>query len=171
MPPSTYSARGACGKAQVGPQNSLFTVQDLARFAVGLNHAKPLGRAGLELSWTPVRLNNGGSYPYGLGWNIVEQRGYRRIGHSGTWRGFHATFQRYPDFDLTVIVLLNQGQANSNFMNGVGTVSAGLNAENAAPSATLEAEATAQERCGSTQDHRDAVEAFVSKSEPNFHGR
>jgi 2-(1,2-epoxy-1,2-dihydrophenyl)acetyl-CoA isomerase len=37
--------------------------------------------------------------------------------------------------------------------------------------ATLEGEATAQERCGSTQDHRDAVEAFVSKSEPNFHGR
>jgi CubicO group peptidase (beta-lactamase class C family) len=90
-----------------------FTVRDLARFAVGLNHAKPLGREGLELSWTPVRLNHDGSYPYGLGWNIVEQRGYRRIGHSGAWRGFHATFQRYPDFDLTVIVLLNQSQSNS----------------------------------------------------------
>ena len=100
-----------------------FTVQDLARFAIGLNHAKPLGRAGLELSWTPVRLNDGGSYPYGLGWNIVEQRGYRRIGHSGAWRGFHATFQRYPDFDLTVIVLLNMSQANS---EGIAVGIAGL---------------------------------------------
>ena len=88
-----------------------FTVRDLARFAVGLNHAKPLGREGLELSWTPVRLNHDGSYPYGLGWNIVEQRGYRRIGHSGAWRGFQATIQRYPDFDITVIVLANLAQA------------------------------------------------------------
>ena len=100
-----------------------FTVRDLARFAIGLNHAKPLGREGLELSWTPVRLNNGGTYPYGLGWNIVEQRGFRRIGHSGAWQGFHATFQRYPDFDLTVIVLLNLGQANS---EGIATALAGL---------------------------------------------
>jgi CubicO group peptidase (beta-lactamase class C family) len=100
-----------------------FTVHDLARFAIGLNHAKPLGREGLELTWTPVRLNNGGTYPYGLGWNILEQRGYRRIGHSGAWQGFHATFQRYPDFDLTVIVLLNLGQANS---EGIAVALAGL---------------------------------------------
>ncbi len=90
-----------------------FSARDLAGWARGLNHAKVLGRAGLELSWTPVRLNNGGTYPYGLGWNLLEQRGYRRIGHSGAWRGSHATFQRYPDFDLTVIVLMNLGQANS----------------------------------------------------------
>ena len=90
-----------------------FSVRDLAQWAKGLNHAKVLGDAGLELSWTPVRLNNAGTYPYGLGWNILEQRGYRRIGHSGAWRGSHATVQRYPDFDLTVIVLLNLGQANS----------------------------------------------------------
>jgi len=100
-----------------------FTVRDLAQFAIGRNHAKPLGQDGLKLSWTPVRLNNGGTYPYGLGWNIVEQRGYRRIGHSGAWSGFHATFQRYPDFDLTVIVLLNLGQANS---EGIATSLAGL---------------------------------------------
>ena len=100
-----------------------FTVRDLAHFAIGLNHAKPLGKDGLKLSWTAVRLNNCGSYPYGLGWNIVEQRGYRRIGHSGAWRGFHAAFQRYPDFDLTVIVLLNLGQANS---EGVATTLAGM---------------------------------------------
>jgi CubicO group peptidase (beta-lactamase class C family) len=100
-----------------------FTARDLAQFAIGLDHAKPLGQEGLKLSWTPVRLNNGGTYPYGLGWNIVEQRGHRRIGHSGAWSGFHATFQRYPDFDLTVIVLLNLGQANS---EGIATALAGL---------------------------------------------
>jgi hypothetical protein len=75
------------------------------------------------MSWTPVKLNNGGTYPYGFGWNIFEQRGYRRIGHSGAWRGCHATIQRYPEFDLTVIVLLNLGQANS---EGVAVGIAGL---------------------------------------------
>ena len=32
-----------------------FTVLDLAHWAIGLNHGKVLGRAGLEMSWTPVR--------------------------------------------------------------------------------------------------------------------
>jgi CubicO group peptidase (beta-lactamase class C family) len=99
------------------------SVRDFARWAIGLNHGKVLGRSGLELSWTPVRLNNGGTYPYGLGWNLFEQRGYRRIGHSGAWLGSHATIQRYPDFDLTVIVLLNLGQANS---EGIAVGIAGL---------------------------------------------
>lgn len=99
------------------------SVRDFAQWATGLNHGKVLGRSGLKLSWTPVRLNNGGVYPYGLGWNLFEQRGYRRIGHSGAWLGSHATIQRYPDFDLTVIVLLNQGQANS---EGIAVGVAGL---------------------------------------------
>jgi CubicO group peptidase (beta-lactamase class C family) len=100
-----------------------FSVRDLAQWAIGLNHGKVLGRAGLQMSWTPVQLNHAGTYPYGLGWNIVEQRGYRRIGHSGAWLGSHATIQRYPDFDLTVIVLLNLGQANS---EGIAVGIAGL---------------------------------------------
>ena len=100
-----------------------FTVRDVAQWAIGLNHAKVLGRAALDLSWTPVRLNDAGAYPYGLGWNLFEQRGYRRIGHSGAWRGNHATVQRYPDFDLTVIVLLNLAQANS---EGIAVGIAGL---------------------------------------------
>jgi CubicO group peptidase (beta-lactamase class C family) len=88
-----------------------FTVRDMARWAIGLNHGKALSRAGLKMSWTPVRLNDGGTYPYGFGWNLTQQRGYRRIGHSGAWLGFQATIQRYPEFDITVIVLANLAQA------------------------------------------------------------
>jgi CubicO group peptidase (beta-lactamase class C family) len=88
-----------------------FTVRDFAQWAIGLNHGKALSRAGREMSWTPVRLNDGGTYPYGFGWNLTQQRGYRRIGHSGAWLGFQATIQRYPDFDISVIVLANLAQA------------------------------------------------------------
>ncbi len=84
-----------------------FTVRDLAQWAIALNHWRIPSRTGLEASWTPVRLNSGGTYPYGFGWQITQQRGFRRIGHSGAWQGFQTTIQRYPDFDLTVIVLDN----------------------------------------------------------------
>jgi len=84
-----------------------FTVRDLAQWAIALNHWRIPSRTGLEASWTPVRLNSRGTYPYGFGWQITQQRGFRRIGHSGSWQGFQTTIQRYPDFDLTVIVLDN----------------------------------------------------------------
>jgi CubicO group peptidase (beta-lactamase class C family) len=88
------------------------SVHDLVRWTIGLDQGKVLSRAALEASWTPVRLAGGASYPYGLGWHLSQQRGYRRIGHGGSWQGFWTTIQRYPDFGLTVVVLANLAQAN-----------------------------------------------------------
>ncbi len=83
------------------------SVRDLAAWAIALNHGRVPSRSVLEASWTPVQLNSGATYPYGFGWRIGEQRGYRQIGHSGAWQGFQTSIQRYPDFGLTVIVLAN----------------------------------------------------------------
>ena len=88
-----------------------FTVRDLAQWAVALNHWRIPSRTGLETIWSPVRLNSGGTYPYGFGWRVTQQRGLRRIGHSGAWQGFETTIQRYPDVDLTVIVLDNLAES------------------------------------------------------------
>jgi len=87
------------------------TVLDLARWAVGLNHLRYPGADGLRQSWTPVRLNDGGTYPYGFGWSLDQQRGFPRIGHTGSWQGFKASIQRYPEQDLTVIALANLAEA------------------------------------------------------------
>jgi CubicO group peptidase (beta-lactamase class C family) len=87
------------------------SVRDLSAWAIALNHGRVPSRSVLEASWTPVRLNNGGAYPYGFGWRVGEQRGYRQIGHTGSWQGFKTSIQRYPDFDLTVIVLANLAEA------------------------------------------------------------
>lgn len=89
----------------------LLSADDLARWAIALNHGKVPSRAGLEASWTPVRLNGGAPYPYGFGWHLGQQRGFQRIGHSGSSEGFQTTIQRYPDFGLTVIVLVNLAQS------------------------------------------------------------
>jgi CubicO group peptidase (beta-lactamase class C family) len=87
------------------------TVRDLAAWAIALNHRRLPSRQGLEASWQPVRLADGGTYPYGFAWFLTPQRGYRRIGHSGAWQGFKASIQRYPGTDLTVIMLANLEQA------------------------------------------------------------
>jgi CubicO group peptidase (beta-lactamase class C family) len=84
-----------------------FTVNDLARWAIGLNHARIPDSTGLAMSWTPVRLNNGGTYPYGFGWRLDDQRGHPRVGHGGSWQGFRTSIQRYPEYDLTIIALAN----------------------------------------------------------------
>ncbi|HEY7613290.1 MAG TPA: serine hydrolase domain-containing protein [Gemmatimonadales bacterium] len=83
------------------------TVHDLARWAIGLNHARVPDSVGLALSWTPVRLNDGGTFPYGFGWSVDDQRGHPRIGHGGSWQGFRSSIQRYPEYGLTVIALAN----------------------------------------------------------------
>jgi CubicO group peptidase (beta-lactamase class C family) len=88
-----------------------FSVKDLTRWSVALNHGRIPSRSALRAAWTPVRLNDGGTYPYGFGWNLVEQRGRQRMGHTGAWQGFKSAIHRFPEFDLTVIALANLAEA------------------------------------------------------------
>jgi CubicO group peptidase (beta-lactamase class C family) len=87
------------------------TVRDLTRWALALDRGRVLSAGGFKASWTPVTLRSGGTHPYGFGWDLSEQRGRRRIGHGGSWQGFRTSIQRYPEFDLTVIVLANLAEA------------------------------------------------------------
>lgn len=88
-----------------------FTIRDLTRWAVALNHRRVPSPAALDTAWTPVRLNDGATYPYGFGWGIFNQRGHLRIAHSGSWQGFKTVIARYPESGITVIVLANLAQA------------------------------------------------------------
>lgn len=88
-----------------------FSLNDLTKWAAALNHRSRPSGAVLDAAWTPVQLNEGGTYPYGFGWALTGQRGHRRIGHTGSWQGFKTAIYRYPEFDLTVIVLANLAQA------------------------------------------------------------
>ena len=88
-----------------------FSIKDLTRWAVSLNQRRIPDSAALQAAWTPVRLNDGGLYPYGFGWDLSPQRGYQRIGHTGAWQGFKTAIFRYPEFKLTVIALANLAQA------------------------------------------------------------
>jgi CubicO group peptidase (beta-lactamase class C family) len=87
------------------------TVNDLAKWAVALNHRRLPDPRVLDAAWTPARLNDGGTVPYGYGWDLSEQRGHRRVGHTGAWQGFETVIYRYPEFDLSIIVLTNLAEA------------------------------------------------------------
>ena len=58
-----------------------------------------------------MRLNDGGSYPYGFGWMLDPVRGHSRVGHTGAWQGFRTSLERFPDRHLAVIVLANLAEA------------------------------------------------------------
>ncbi len=88
-----------------------FSVNDLAKWAVALNRRRLPPAEVLAAAWTPVRLNGGGTFPYGYGWDLTEQRGHTRIGHTGSWQGFKTAFYRYPGKNLSVIVLANLSEA------------------------------------------------------------
>ena len=88
------------------------TIYDMAKWDAALNTERLLKKSSLEQMWTPVRLNDGKTEPYGFGWALGQIRGHRFIEHGGAWQGFKAQISRYVDDKLTVIVFANQIRTN-----------------------------------------------------------
>jgi CubicO group peptidase (beta-lactamase class C family) len=99
------------------------TILDMAKWDAALYAEKLLKRASLEQMWTPTRLNNGTTFPYGFGWFLGDQRGHTNIWHSGQWQGFSTYIGRYVDDRLTVVALCNLGSGNA---GGIARAVAGL---------------------------------------------
>lgn len=88
------------------------TVYDMAKWDAALSGEKFLKKTALEQIWTPVKLNDGKTHPYGFGWMFGEVNKHRIIEHGGAWQGFKAMISRFPDDKLTVIVFANLINAN-----------------------------------------------------------
>jgi D-alanyl-D-alanine carboxypeptidase len=87
----------------------LSTAADMARWSIALTSGTLLERASVNAMTTPVRLNDGSSFnAAGIGWFFDGFRGHRMMLHNGsTAAGFSSVIYRYPDDDLSVVVLLN----------------------------------------------------------------
>ena len=136
----------------------LSTVLDLAKWEAALNASSLLSTTTLNQMWTPVTLNGGRTYAYGLGWQVDSVAGHRRVYHSGTMLGFRATIQRYLDDELTVIVLTNAGNDDP------GAI-ARLIAESFVPG-LVEPRVAAPQRTAITVDP-DSFNAYVGRYQPN----
>jgi D-alanyl-D-alanine carboxypeptidase len=86
------------------------TVNDLAKWDKALYTDELLTQSSLNQMWTPAKLNDGTTIPYGFGWALGEQHGHRFVDHTG---GTGTEITRYIDDKLTVIVLTNLGSLTS----------------------------------------------------------
>jgi CubicO group peptidase (beta-lactamase class C family) len=92
----------------VGSGSIYSSVEDLARWDRALDNEKLVRRATLEEAWSPVQLASGELYPYGFGWRLDRCGDLGpRVSHSGGWLGFSTFVARYPERRVSVIVLAN----------------------------------------------------------------
>jgi CubicO group peptidase (beta-lactamase class C family) len=87
------------------------TVLDLAKWDASLDTEKLLPKKRWEEMWTPVRLNDGSSFPYGFGWHVQTSPNDtgRVIWHGGGDPGYLSAYYHWIDDRVTVIVLLTAG--------------------------------------------------------------
>jgi CubicO group peptidase (beta-lactamase class C family) len=83
------------------------TTGDLARWSAALDQEKLLDASSRKKMWTQAKLNSGKETTYGFGWFLDKAGGHKNIGHGGATSGFSASIQRFPDDNLTVILLTN----------------------------------------------------------------
>lgn len=82
------------------------TVDDLLIWARALDADSLISRASSEQMIDAARNN------YGFGWEIRTWHNRRMIGHAGSGPGFSNMVARFPDDDLTIIVLSNSDEAS-----------------------------------------------------------
>jgi CubicO group peptidase (beta-lactamase class C family) len=100
-----------------------FNVLDLAKWDAALYGTQLLKQSSLDRLWTVYPLNDGkpNFAGYGFGWMMGKQNNHKRIEHGGAWQGFTCRISRYPDDNLTVVVLTNLAGANTGYMAQVIT--------------------------------------------------
>jgi D-alanyl-D-alanine carboxypeptidase len=93
------------------------TVDDIAKWAAALENEKLLSHIDYEQMWTPVKLNDGTTAPYGFGWGVSKTAsGHRLLEHGGAWQGFASYIARYPDDRLCVAVFCNRAGAPARYI-------------------------------------------------------
>ena len=94
-----------------GDRGILSTALDLAKWDAALSSDRLLTPSSKEAMWSRVKLRDGSTFGYGLGWFLEDVNGHRHVHHPGGAPGTAAIISRYPDDRLTVIILANGGAA------------------------------------------------------------
>ena len=61
----------------------------------------------LELAFQKTNLPDGTQADYGFGWRLDPYKKHLRKYHTGSTCGFSNIYMKLPDYDLTIIVLIN----------------------------------------------------------------
>jgi CubicO group peptidase (beta-lactamase class C family) len=101
--------------AVLGDGGIYSSLDDLAKWDAALREHTLLSEAEMKPALTPVqptegpvKTEEGHASSYGFGWFLDPYQGHKRMSHDGSTIGFRTTIQRFPDENLTVIVLANR---------------------------------------------------------------
>ena len=97
--------------AVLGDGGIYASAEELARWSAALDRGAVFSRDSFRMATTAAVLTSGAETSYGFGWFLDRHHGHRRQRHEGDSIGFRTALQRYPDDDLTVVVLVNRGVA------------------------------------------------------------
>jgi D-alanyl-D-alanine carboxypeptidase len=86
----------------------LSNVRDLAKWDLALHSGRLLDKAAQEEMWSPTRLIDGTLVQYGYGWELHQVRDHRAVGHVGGIPGYSSSILRFPERDLSIILLSNR---------------------------------------------------------------
>lgn len=88
------------------------TAYDVATFGYGVMHERFNTAKTNETFWTPYTLEDGKKTNYGLGWAVGDdKKGRSWVGHAGGSVGGSSMLLMYPQYDLVVVTLINQSNA------------------------------------------------------------
>ena len=89
-----------------------WSVRDLVAWDTAVKRRAILKPESWAQILTPVRLNSGKPYPYGMGWSLEERGGKPLQEHGGAWQGFRTQLSRFIGDDLDIVVLTNTAEAD-----------------------------------------------------------
>ena len=105
--------------AVLGDGGIYSSLDDLAKWDQALRQHTLLSAEEMKPALTPVqptggpaKYPNGTTLSYGFGWFLDPYQGHKRMSHDGETVGFRTTIQRFPDDNLTIIVLANRADIN-----------------------------------------------------------
>jgi CubicO group peptidase (beta-lactamase class C family) len=105
--------------AVLGDGGIYSSLDDLAKWDRALRLHTLLSEAEMQPALSPVQPTDGpakspegSTVSYGFGWFLDPYQGHRRMSHNGETIGFLTTIQRFPDDQLTIIILANRTDIN-----------------------------------------------------------
>ena len=105
--------------AVLGDGGIYSSLDDLAKWDRALREHTLLSEAEMLPALTavsptdgPAKNPEGKTVSYGFGWFLDPYAGHRRMSHYGETVGFRTNIQRFPDDNLTIIVLANRADAD-----------------------------------------------------------
>jgi CubicO group peptidase (beta-lactamase class C family) len=104
--------------ATLGDGGIYTSLRDLEKWDAALRNHTLLSADEMQPALTPVKVPDDSvrgpdnkPAAYGFGWYLDPYRGHRRMWHYGETQGFRNTIQRFPDDNLTIMVLSNRADA------------------------------------------------------------